>query len=138
MDMSRRIQTMRPLARGRSTSQHRTNQQDLMAMAVMLSLVLIAQVDRAKRQSLFAASAPLEQQNYRSFSSNPLEQWQHPVTSLVFWSQATFRESTLALHQTPTMPRVQGKPHRGSVWYMVESRRQRKKNFEKALAMVAR
>jgi len=109
--------------RGRSTSQQRTNQQTLMAMAVMLALVFIAQVDRAKYQSLLAASAPLEQQNRRSFFSNPLEQWQHPVTSLVFWSQATFRESTLALHQTPTMPRARGKPQRGAAWYTAESRR---------------
>jgi hypothetical protein len=76
MDMRRRIQTMRPLARGRSTSEQRTNRQALLAMAVMLGLVLIAQVDRAKHESLFAALAPLEQQNRRSFFSNPLEQWQ--------------------------------------------------------------
>jgi hypothetical protein len=108
-----------------------------MVMAVMLALVLIAQVDRAKRQSLFAASAPLEQQNCRSFSSTPLEQWQHPVTSSVFWSKATFRESTLAIYRTPTMPRARGKPRRGAAWYTAESRRQRKKNFEKAIAMAA-
>jgi hypothetical protein len=138
MNISRSIQTTRPLARGRSTSQQRTNQQAFMAMAVMLALVLTAQVDRAKRQSLLAAFAPLEQQNRRRFFVNSLEQGQYPVTSLVFWSRATFRGSTLVLHQTPTMPRARGKPRRGAAWYTAESRRQRKKNFEKAIAMAAR
>jgi hypothetical protein len=101
MDMRRRIQATSPLAQGKGTSHQRTNQQALMVMAVMLAIVLIAQVDRAKRQSLFAASAPLEQQNCRSFSATPLEQWQHPVTSSVFWSKATFLERTLAIYLDP-------------------------------------
>jgi hypothetical protein len=108
-----------------------------MAMAVMLALILITQVDRAKRQSLFAASAPLEQQHCSRFSSTPLEQQQHSVAPSEFWSKATHLERTLVIYRTPTMPRARGKPRRGAAWYTAESRRQRKKKFEKAIAMAA-
>ena len=137
MDTSRRIQATSPFVKGKGTNHQRTNQQALMVMAVMLSLVLIAQVDRAKRQSLFAASAPLEQQHYRIFSSTPLEQYQHPVASSVVWSKVIFLEINLAIYQTHTMPRARGKPRKGAAWYMAESQRQRKKKFEKAIAMAA-
>jgi hypothetical protein len=36
------------------------------------------------------------------------------------------------------MPRARGKPRRGAAWYTAESRRKRKENFEKAMAMAAR
>jgi hypothetical protein len=35
------------------------------------------------------------------------------------------------------MPRARGKPRRGVAWYTVESRRQRQKKFEQALAMAS-
>jgi hypothetical protein len=35
------------------------------------------------------------------------------------------------------MPRARGKPRRGAAWYIAESRRQRQKKFEQALAMVS-
>jgi hypothetical protein len=36
------------------------------------------------------------------------------------------------------MPRIRGKPRRGAAWYAAESRRRRKKDFERAMAIVAR
>jgi hypothetical protein len=42
------------------------------------------------------------------------------------------------LHKTSAMPRARGKPRRGAAWYTVESRRQRKQNFERVIAMVTR
>jgi hypothetical protein len=36
------------------------------------------------------------------------------------------------------MPRARGKPRRGAAWYTTESRRKRKENFEKAMAMAAK
>jgi hypothetical protein len=135
MDQSRHIQAMSPFAQGKGTNHQRTHQQVLLAMAVLLARILITQVDRAKHQSLFAASAPLEQQHCSRFSSTPPEQQQHSVASPGFWRKETHLERTLVIYRTPTMPRSRGKPRRGAAWYTAESRRQRKKKFEKAVAM---
>jgi hypothetical protein len=75
MGMSRRIQTMRPLTQGKGTRHQRTNQQALMAMEVILTPVIIVQVDRTKSLSLLATSTPREQQNCSSLSPISLEQW---------------------------------------------------------------
>jgi hypothetical protein len=128
---------MSPFAQGKGTSHQRTHQRILMAMAVMLARVLISQVNREKHQSLFAASAPLEQQHCSRFSSTPPDQQQQFVAPAEFWSKATHQGRTLVIYQTPTMPRARGKPRRGAAWYTTESRHQRKKKFEKAITMAA-
>jgi hypothetical protein len=38
----------------------------------------------------------------------------------------------------PVMPRIRGRPRRGAAWYAAESRRKRKANFERALAIASR
>jgi hypothetical protein len=93
--------------------------------------------NKAASRSL-EASAPLAKQNCSSLSPISLEQWQHSATSPTLRSRTTFRESTQAIHRTPTMPRARGKPRRGAAWYTAESRRKRKENFEKAMAMAAK
>jgi hypothetical protein len=42
------------------------------------------------------------------------------------------------LGRAPVMPRIRGRPRRGAAWYAAESRRKRKANFERALAIATR
>jgi hypothetical protein len=97
-----------------------------MAMVVMVSLLLITHINRTERHSPIAASnaefIPLEQQ-----SEVPLK----------LWSRAFHSQGTLVIYRVSTMPRARGKPCRGASWYTVESRRQRQKKFEQALAMAS-
>jgi len=41
-------------------------------------------------------------------------------------------------HSRSAMPRIRGTPRRGAAWYAAESRRKRRKEFERAMAIVAR
>jgi hypothetical protein len=45
--------------------------------------------------------------------------------------------STLCISHS-AMPRIRGTPRRGAAWYAAESRRKRRKEFERAMAIVAR
>jgi hypothetical protein len=137
MDQRSHIHAMSPFMQGNSTGHQRTQQQVLMAMAVTLALLLFTQIDKAERHSPFAASTPLEQQHFSSISSTPLEQQQYSVAPLELWSRAAHLKGTLVIYGIPTMPRARGKPRRGAAWYTAESRRQRQKKFEQAIAMAA-
>jgi hypothetical protein len=44
---------------------------------------------------------------------------------------------TRAPSSVSTMPRLRGKPRRGTAWYRAESRRQRHRKFERALALAS-
>jgi hypothetical protein len=41
-------------------------------------------------------------------------------------------------HRDSAMPRIRGTPRRAAAWYAAESRRRQKKEFERAMAIVAR
>jgi hypothetical protein len=117
---------MSPFAQVIGTVHQRTRKQALMAMAVVVVLLLITRLDRIERHSPIAASSAeliLAEQQF----ADPLE----------LWSRAFHPQGTLVISRVSTMPRARGKPRRGAAWYTAESRRQRQKKFEQALAMAS-
>jgi hypothetical protein len=126
MNLHSHTQAMSPFAQVNGTGHQRTQQQALMAMAVAVSLLLITRIDRTERHSPIAAS--------NAEFIPPEQQFEVP---LKLWSRAFHSQGTLVISRVSTMPRARGKPRRGAAWYTAESRRQRQKKFEQALAMAS-
>jgi hypothetical protein len=95
MNLRSKTQAMSPFAQVISTVHQRTQQQALMAMTVMVSLLLITFLDRMEQHSPIAASSaefiPPEQQ-----FGDPLK----------LWSRAFDLQGTLVISRVSTMPRA--------------------------------
>jgi hypothetical protein len=87
-----------------------------MAKAVTVILILINRLDNNERYS-----------NFTEPNAEPPE----------FWSRVILPLGTSDISRFLNMPRARGKPRRGAAWYSFESRRQRQKKFEKALALAS-
>jgi hypothetical protein len=77
-----------------------------------------------KGNSVQQSSISLVYSNRGTLPPVPLAQNQHSASTL--------------LNRNSAMPRIRGTPRRGAAWYAAESRRKRKKDFERAMAIVAR
>jgi hypothetical protein len=103
-----------------------TRRPALMAMAVVVILLLITRLDSIERHSYTAE--PNAELNFAEPNfADPLE----------FWSRAIHPQGTSDIPRFFIMPRARGKPRRGAAWYTAESRRQRQKKFEQALALAS-
>jgi hypothetical protein len=120
----------RTFARAKGTLSQRTNKQGLMA-------AFMAQDTRIMifKTQLTRATAP-KGHSIQQLSISPvnLNRGTLPPVRL---AQNHSPASTLR-NSHSTMPRIRGTPRRGAAWYAAESRRKRRKDFERAMAIVAR
>jgi hypothetical protein len=130
MDYSSCYQMTSLLAQGNCTSLQRTQHQALMAMAVAVALRLITGIDSIEKHLLLAVFTPPAHPQY----TPPEQRFKVPPK---LWSRAVRPPGTLVIPRVSTMPRARGKPRRGAAWYTAESRRQRQRKFEQALAIAS-
>jgi hypothetical protein len=130
MDHNSHYQTTSLLAQGNCTSLQHTQHQALMAMAVAVALCLITGIDSIEKHLIIAVFTPPAHLQY----TPPEQRFKAPSK---LWSRAVHPLGTLVIPRVSTMPRARGKPRRGAAWYMAESRRQRQRKFEQALAIAS-
>jgi hypothetical protein len=118
------------LARGKCTSLQRTQHSALMALAVAVALCTITVMNCAETHWLLAVFTPPARPQH-----TPLEQRFRALLKL--WRREASPLGTLVPSRVSIMPRIRGKSRRGAAWYMVESRRQRQRKFERALAIAS-
>jgi hypothetical protein len=103
----------------------------------MVFAMHITRVAAPKGNLARQTSISLVYSNRDSLPPVSLAQNQHSASTLLhrFWR---IPGSLRILHRDSAMPRIRGTPRRGAAWYAAESRRKRKKDFERAMAIVAR
>jgi hypothetical protein len=143
MTRSKRCISKRPLAQAKGTHQQSTNEQRLMEpinaldMLIMVFITLIVRVAAPNSNLVWKTSISQTHSSRGSLPPVSLAQQQQSVTTLLRGNLIN-TGSIRILHRDFAMPRIRGKPRRGAAWYAAESRRKRKKDFEKAMAIVAR
>jgi hypothetical protein len=110
----------------------------VVVMAIGMTFALIVRVASPGNRALPKTFVSQTHQHCSSFSPVPLERSLLSTTSPTLSSNPTPIGRSWIIHWNLTMPRIRGKLRRGAVWYTTESRRKRKENFEKAMAMAAR
>jgi hypothetical protein len=103
----------------------------------MVFITHIARVAAPKGNLVWQTSISPVHSSRGSLPPVSLAQNQHSATTLLnrIWINTG---SLRILHRNSAMPRIRGTPRRGAAWYAAESRRKRKKDFERAMAIVAR
>jgi hypothetical protein len=137
MHTRRGIQRPRPLAQVTGTS---TNQRVLMAEVmdeVIALATVLAFIIRGVSPGSRLPSNTQAHQHHGRFSHISLE-WSLLLVTSPIPSNSTPTERPGSIHWDCNMPRIRGKSRRGAAWYAAQSRRKRKENFERAMAMATR
>jgi hypothetical protein len=125
MNLHRRIQHRSLLAQGEGTrTKFQTLMEERMAGVIVISIMLGLIVN---------ITTPGCRELLRTSVSG--KHWHHSKFALV---RLVLPLRLAALSLCITMPRIRGTPRRGAAWHAAQSRRKRKADFEKALAVATR
>jgi hypothetical protein len=143
MICSRRGIQKRPLVQAKGTQRQSNNAQSLMEqfnsrdMESVVFIAFILRVEAPISNSVGKASSSQPHQGRSSLLPVPPAQPHHSAATLLR-DNWTHTGGIRLFHRDSAMPRIRGKLRRGATWYAAESRRRRKKDFERAMAIISR